>query len=136
MDVELKMLVASALLGVAQAFPQLVAVTWYGGIGVAVGNRDDVPELPPWAGRATRAHQNFLANLLPFTALVLVVHQTGLSNEDTAWGAALFFWSRLAYALIYIAGVPYLRTIAFVASLFGMLDIALVLVSSWSGTTP
>jgi uncharacterized MAPEG superfamily protein len=136
MDVGLKMLVASALLGVAQAFPQLVAVTWYGGIGVAAGNRDDVPELPEWANRAVRAHNNLIANLLPFTALVLVAHHTGLSNDATAWGATLFFWARLAYAALYIAGIPYLRTIAFVASLFGMLDIALVLIAAWSDAAP
>jgi uncharacterized MAPEG superfamily protein len=38
----------------------------------------------------------------------------GLGNPTTAAAAALFFWSRLAHALIYTFGVPLLRTIAFV----------------------
>ena len=131
MGVELKMLVAVALLGVAQAFPQVIAVMWYGGLGVAAGNRDDVPRLPEWANRSERAHRNLIANLLPFTALVLAAHQAGVTNPETAWGATLFFWSRLAYVVIYIAGIPYLRTVAFVASLVGMFDIAAVLISAW-----
>lgn len=131
MGTELQMLVACALLAVAQTFPGLVAVLWHGGFQVAAGNRDDVPPLPEWANRAERAQRNLLANLVPFTALVLVAHQTGLTNAETAFGATLFFWSRLAYAVIYIAGIPYLRTIAFVASLVGLFDIAGVLLSSW-----
>lgn len=127
------MLVASALLAIAQAFPSLVAVIKHGGLGVAARNRDDVPPLPAWANRADRAQRNLIANLLPFTALVLVAHQSGLTNAETAWGATLFFWSRLAYAVIYIAGIPYLRTVAFVASLVGMFDIAAVLVAGWGG---
>lgn len=131
MAVELQMLVASALLAIVQAFPNLIAVIRYGGLRIAAGNRDNVPPLPEWANRAERAQRNLLANLLPFTALVLVAHQSGLTNAETAFGATLFFWSRVAYAVIYIAGIPYLRTVAFVASLIGMLDIAAVLVSAW-----
>ncbi len=131
-SVELNMLVATALLAVVQAFPQAIAVTWHGGLGVAAGNRDNVPPLPQWAGRAERAQLNLLANLVPFTALVLVAHETGLTNAETAWGATLFFWSRMAYAAIYIAGIPYLRTVAFVAGLVGMLGIARVLLSAWA----
>ena len=129
------MLVASALLAVAQAAPHLIAVSVYGGVGVAAGNRDAVPPLPAWAGRAERAQWNLIANLVPFSALVLVAHQTGLLDAETASGARLFFWARLAYAVIYIAGIPYLRTVAFVASLFGMFDIASVLLSAWGGSS-
>ncbi len=133
--VELQMLVATALLAVAGAFPNVIAVTLHGGFAVAAGNRDNVPPLPEWANRAQRAQRNLIANLLPFTALVLVAHQSGLTNADTAWGAMLFFWSRVAYVAIYIAGIPYLRTVAFVASLAGLFDIAAVLFENWSDVT-
>ena len=136
MTVELQMLVAAALLAVVQAFPFLFAVILRGGFGVAAGNRADLPELPAWAYRAERAHFNMLANLLPFAALVLAAQQAGISSAETAAGATLFFWARLAYAVIYIAGVPYLRTVAFVASLFGMFDIAGALLSAWGGSSP
>ena len=130
------MLVASALLAVAQMAPHLIAVMVYGGVKVAAGNRADVPPLPEWAHRAERAQWNLIANLVPFSALVLVAHQSGLLDAETASGARLFFWARLAYAVIYIAGIPYLRTVAFVASLFGMFDIASVILAAGRGTPP
>ncbi len=131
MTVELQMLVASSLLAIVGAFPNLIAVIWQGGLGVALGNRDNVPQLPEWAIRAERAQRNLLANLIPFAALVLVAHLSGLSNADTALGSTLFFWSRVAYAAIYIAGIPYLRTLAFLVSFVGMLDIVWVLLAGW-----
>jgi uncharacterized MAPEG superfamily protein len=131
MTVELQMLVASSLLAIVGAFPNLIAVIWQGGLGVALGNRDNVPQLPQWAIRAERAQRNLLANLIPFAALVLVAHLSGLSNAETALGSTLFFWSRVAYAAIYIAGIPYLRSLAFLVSFVGMLDIVWVLLAGW-----
>jgi len=89
--VEFKMLVASALLAVVQAAPHLIAVMVCGGVRIAAGNRADVPPLPDWAQRAERAQWNLIANLVPFTALVLVAHQSGLFDAETASGATLFF---------------------------------------------
>src|SRR5436190_7745508 len=40
------------------------------GFGRALGNRDDLPEPTPVAGRADRAAKNMLENLALFTALV------------------------------------------------------------------
>ena len=37
-----------------------------------------------------------------------------------AWGALLFFWARVAHAVVFIAGIPILRTLAFVVSVVGM----------------
>lgn len=45
-----------------------------------------------------------------FAPLALGVHMMELS---TAIAATLYFWSRLAHAVIYTFGVPLLRTIAF-----------------------
>ena len=90
------------------------------GIPFAVGNRDQPFELPAWGVRANRAHLNMVENLPVFAALVLVAHVAGASNEATAFGATLFFWGRVAHAVIYIAGIPYLRTVAFAVTLFGM----------------
>ena len=68
-----------------------------------------------------------LENLPVFAALVLVAHLSGASNETTALGATIFFWGRVAHAGAYIAGIPYLRTLAFAVSLTGMLMIAWVI---------
>ena len=86
------MLLASALLAVAQGFPQLVAVIRHAGFAAAAGHREGLPPLPAWAGRAERAQLNMLANLLPFAALILTAEVSGLADPETARGAVLFFW--------------------------------------------
>ena len=136
MTTELQMLVQASLLTVVMSFPSVGALIVSNGIRYGMGNRDEPASLPPWAGRANRAYRNMLDNLLPFAALVLAAHVAGVSNEATVWGATLFFWARVAYAGIYIAGIPYLRTLAFVVALGGMFDIARELWGSWSALPP
>ena len=98
-----------------------------GGVEWGLGNRDTPFELPPWAARAKRAHMNLLENLLPFAALVLVAQVSGKANAMTALGATIFFWARLAYALVYTAGIKVLRTVIFFAGTVGLLLIVIQL---------
>lgn len=98
-----------------------------GGMEWGLGNRDKPFELPPWAARAKRAHANLVENLLPFAALVLVAHVAGKANATTALGATLFFWSRLAYAVIYTAGITTVRTLVFFVAQAGLVLILLQL---------
>ena len=39
----------------------------------------------------------------------------------------IFFWARLAYAVIYLVGIPWLRTVAWFVSVIGMIVVALQL---------
>lgn len=98
-----------------------------GGIEWGLGNRDTPFELPPWAARAKRAHVNLLENLVPFAALVLVAHVSGKANEMTALGATIFFVSRLAYAVVYTAGIKIVRTLLFFAGTVGLMLILIQL---------
>ena len=91
------------------------------GVGPLAGNRDEVPPLTGFAGRAQRAHHNMLENLPLFIALVLVAQIAGRTNAMTLLGAQLFFWGRLAHWLIYLAGIPWLRTLAWFVSVVGMI---------------
>ena len=61
-----------------------------------------------------------LENLPVFAALVLVANVSGAANETTALGATIFFWGRAAHAVVYIAGIVWVRTAAFVVSVVGM----------------
>jgi uncharacterized MAPEG superfamily protein len=74
-----------------------------------------------WAGRAQRAHRNMLENLVLFAALVLIAVLAGKTNSTTLLGAQLFFWARLVYAVVYIAGIPWLRTAVWTVSVIGLL---------------
>jgi len=98
------------------------------GLPTLAGNREGLPDLKGWAGRAQRAHRNMLENLILFAALVLVAQIVGVRNPMTLLGAQLFFWGRVAHAIIYIAGIPWLRTVAWTVSVVGLLLIFLQLV--------
>jgi uncharacterized MAPEG superfamily protein len=97
------------------------------GVMPLFGNREGLPALTGWAGRAQRAHRNMLENLVLFAALILVCAVTNKTNATTLLGAQLFFWGRLAYAVIYLAGIPYLRTAAWLVSIVGLVLIFLQL---------
>src|SRR5262249_56178940 len=115
-------LVCRAVRCVLLPLPDLLArVTTPGGAAWGLGNREDDFTFPAWAGRAERAHRNLVENLAPFTILVLVAHVTGKANATTAFGATMFFWGRVAHALVYLAGIPYLPTLPFPVSLTAQL---------------
>jgi uncharacterized MAPEG superfamily protein len=74
-------------------------------------NTDAEPAV--WAQRAHRAHLNLVENLAPFAALVLIANVT---STKVAGCAALFFWARVVQAIVHIAGIAYVRTVAFFVS--------------------
>ncbi len=120
MSVELSLLVWSVALTFVQVVIAASGATQQVGLPLLARNRENMPEITGWAGRANRAHRNRLENLVLFAALVLIVQATGESNAMTVLGAHLFFWGRLAYAWIYLAGIPWLRTGAFAVAVVGM----------------
>lgn len=126
MSTDLTMLTWSAVLCVVLALPYTFGLIGQLGLPRMAGNREDIPAAEGWIGRAKRAHWNMVENLAPFAALVLVAHVAGKAGADTALGAHLFFWGRLAHAAVYIAGVAWVRTAAFGVSLVGM---AIILVA-------
>lgn len=81
------------------------------------------PELPAWVNRANRAHLNSLEVLPSFAALVLVAHVGLEANWITAIACAVFFWSRLAYTVVYWAGTPFIRTALFTIGVLAQLVI-------------
>ena len=71
------------------------------------------PHDAKWAERSKRAHYNAVENLVVFAPLVLIIHILELGNATTAQAAMIYFFARLAHYLIYTAGLPAMRTIAF-----------------------
>jgi uncharacterized MAPEG superfamily protein len=99
------------------------------GLRKLAGNRENMPELEGWAGRAERAHRNMLESLVLFAILVLVARALNVSDSLTLLGAQLFFWGRVAHAVLYIAGISWVRTAAWVVSVVGLLLIFLQLIA-------
>ena len=129
MTPELMYLVWSAALTVVLVVIAVAGATLEVGLPRLAGNRDGLPEMTGWAGRAARAHRNMLESLVLFAVLVLVAHIVGVRNPTTLLGAQLFFWGRAAHAIIYIAGIPWLRTAAWTVSVVGLLLIFLQLIA-------
>ena len=90
------------------------------GLPVLAGNREGLADCKGWAGRAARAHRNMLESLVLFAALVLIAVVSGKTNSTTLLGAQIFFWARLVYAGVYIAGIPWLRTAVWTVSVVGL----------------
>ena len=128
MKAELAFLVGAVALTVIQMLLAVVGAMLQVGLPVLFGNRDNIPDIHGWAGRASRAHRNLLENLVLFAALVLSAHAAGVSNAGTVLGAQLFLWARVAYAVLYIAGIPIARTAAWAVSMAGLILIFLQMV--------
>jgi len=80
-----------------------------------------------WAVRADRAHKNAVENLVLFAPLVLVIEATHMASAATAIACMIYFFARLAHYVIYVFGLPLLRTIAFAAGACVQLFLALTI---------
>ena len=127
---ELKYLLFSVILCFGQVVVLAIGATGQVGLPPLAGNRQGLPELTGWVGRAKRAHLNMVENLVLFAALVLIAVAAQKTSPLTAMGAAVFFWARLAYVIAYIAGVPWLRTLIWGISVAGMAMIAWALLAA------
>ncbi|MBK6696836.1 MAG: MAPEG family protein [Myxococcales bacterium] len=114
---------ASAALTLAQlvAASMLRAKAWTpSGLKLAFGNRETMPPVGALAGRADRAAKNMLENMVLLLAVVVAAAQSASSPSRLALGSAIFFWARLAYVPLYLAGVQYARTLAWAVALAGI----------------
>lgn len=126
MPVEIQMLTWGILLGVAQLFLAAALMTRQRGLEWNASARDgDPPPLTGVAARADRAFRNFLETFPFFAAAAVAVTATGSGDTGTALGAQLWFWARVLYVPLYLAGIPYVRSLVWGVALVGMLLVVL-----------
>lgn len=123
MQPELILLVWAVVLAFVQMLIAVSGATLQLGLPTLAGNREGLAPCTGWAGRAQRAHHNMLENLVLFAALVLVAAVAQKTNSTTLHGAQVFFWARVAYAVIYLIGIPWLRTAVWTVSVIGLIMI-------------
>ena len=128
MKLELTLLVCAVGLAFLQVLVALLTAIPQVGLPALLGNREEMPALSGVAGRAERAYKNMFESLLLFAALVLVAAVAGKTNAQTALGAQIFLWARLAFAVIYVVGIPVVRTLAWLVGVIGLFIIGLQLV--------
>lgn len=83
------------------------------------------PEPPLWAQRAQRAHLNMVETMPAFIAVIVAATWLVGDAQGALIGglAQLFFYARLAHAVVYTLGVPYLRTPVYLVSWAAVLAI-------------
>jgi uncharacterized MAPEG superfamily protein len=80
-----------------------------------------------WARRMNAAHANTVENLVVFAPLVLTAQALNIHTASTAFAGALFFWCRLVYVAVYTAGIPVVRTLAFVGGFVAQVILVLAI---------
>jgi len=123
MTIDLWILFSLALLTELLTLPPLVARgSVPGGIKWIFYNRDtELAGVAPWGGRAVRAHSNLANNLAMYAVVIGTAHFTGSTNDLTQVAGIVLLIARVLHALVYIAGIPYLRTAVFAVAQFSML---------------
>jgi len=74
-------------------------------------------KLPPYAQRATWAHQNSFEGFGLFAAAALMVYVTQSSTAQTGLFALAYLGCRLGFSIFYIANVPILRSLMWAGSM-------------------
>ncbi len=92
----------------------------------AAGPRDAPPELSTYGARASRALSNMKEAMIYFIPLSLLGH----SVEGALLGAQIFVLARVVYLPIYIFGIPFVRTLVWLASMAGLVAMAVAIVGS------
>lgn len=91
-------------------------------LGWLMGPRDDPrPIAGVYANRVDRAFRNFLETFPIFAAALVGAILAGKTGNFTFWGSGLYVIGRVLYAPLYALGVPVLRTLAWAASLVGII---------------
>lgn len=130
MSADLFYLALTAGLCVVLWIPYIAGMIMAAGIPKAEDYRSlPTPDLPDWVRRANRTHINLVESLPAFAALVLVAHVTNTANGTTAIAAAVFFWARVAHAVVFWLGIPFLRTIVFAVGVLAQLAIFVQIIS-------
>jgi uncharacterized MAPEG superfamily protein len=123
MSVELTMLAYSAALLLVLVLIQATAGIRSMGLVPLANSRDGLAPPQGFHARTLRCVDNHREGLTIFAPLVLVAALTHVSNGTTVLGAQLFFYSRVAHAVLYFAGVPMIRPLAWAVGLVGTIMI-------------
>jgi uncharacterized MAPEG superfamily protein len=127
MTIELTMLALSVALLFVLVQIQATAGVLAQGLMPMAGPRDSLKEPSTWQARTKRCVDNHREGLIMFAPLILIAAHLGVSNTLTVWGAQLFFYSRLAHAVVYLAGLPLIRPLFWAIGIVGTLMVFLAL---------
>jgi uncharacterized MAPEG superfamily protein len=121
MPTELFVLGLSVVMLLVHILAQAAAVTRERGLAWNIGPRDETsPPLGTLAARAQRALTNYGETWPAFIALALGLALSGRTGGTGSTGAVLWLCARVLYLPLYLCGVRFWRTAAYVVSLAGL----------------
>ena len=122
MTTELAVLAWGCLLAIVHLWLPIRAKTAQYGLKWNMGARDEAQPPPsPMAGRLERAQANFYETFPLLIAAVAIVSLANLETRWTAIGALLWLGARIVYLPLYAFGVAVARSLAWTASVVGIL---------------
>lgn len=98
----------------------LLALPQYG-LPYLASARDENRPQEGMAGRATRTVLNCTIGMALFAPAILILALKDGFTATTLLCAQVFLIARVIYVVVYIAGIPWIRTLAFVAGLLATL---------------
>jgi uncharacterized MAPEG superfamily protein len=114
MTTDLRYLAYTAILTAALWIPYVIAQVVANGFLEPQNYVDPTQRpIPLWGKRADRAYLNAVECFAPFAALVIIAHVAGKANAMTVFWVICFFWLRVTHAVVYLLGIPYIRTLVF-----------------------
>lgn len=124
MTPELAMLTAAVLWGFIQLVAAAQTANAQYGLKWAASPRDeDMPPLRPLPGRINRNFRNYMETFPFFAAAVLIAEATETHDALTYWGSVAYLGGRIVYTLLYVTGVPLIRSLFWNIAAFGMLAV-------------
>ncbi|MEH2192913.1 MAG: MAPEG family protein [Nostoc sp.] len=93
-----------------------------------------VDKLPPYAQRATWAHQNTFEAFMVFAAAALMAYVTGVNSSTAQVAAIAFVVARLLYSVFYILNIPLLRSLMFATGIVSSITLIFLSIIQASGS--
>ena len=120
-SIELRILAWGCLLALIHVFAAGQVRTKQYGTKWNMGARDeDLPPPSPLVGRMERAQANFFETFPIVAAAILMIEATHRTSATTMLGAMLWLGARVIYLPLYAAGIPVVRSVAFMVSMVGI----------------
>jgi len=117
MSSELSILALFGLLVIVTVFLQVLLAVPQVGIPYLSSPRDDAKPLTGPAGRAVRAVENSAITLAMFAPAILLLAVQDKFTAATLLAAQIFLLARIAFVVLYLAGLSYVRTAVWIAGI-------------------
>lgn len=127
MNIDMTCLLILALWSLVLNHTPAIARITKGGVAWGMGNRETMPDVPDWVGRADRAQRNHHDNLAMLATVILVAQVTGHANAATANASIAILAFRLLHGVAYWVGIGLLRSLGYAGAIAAMFSIVIEL---------